>query len=234
MIYLDALTEKTENVSDTDIMLIEDDEDTKKIQIKTLKSVLQQDSDKKIEDVKTATLEECQQLIDVLSQQNTSVMNAYYALARNYEYLNDAFEEMKEKLAEYVENQSQVMLGVPVISSISNTDGQITLQWTDAFNAEGYKIYTKDFDEDGKDLGTYTLRGETLNTTLTHTITDLTEGDYIFVVCAYLQSTSGEKLGAFSLPKEITIEPVSQEPEPEPEPEPEDPSPDVEPEQPEP
>ena len=35
MIYLDALTEKTENVSDTDIMLIEDDEDTKKIQIKT-------------------------------------------------------------------------------------------------------------------------------------------------------------------------------------------------------
>lgn len=229
MIYLDALTEKTENVSDTDIMLIEDDEDTKKIQIKTLKSVLQQDSDKKIEDVKTATLEECQKLIDVLSQQNASVMNVYYALARNYEYLNDAFEEMKEKLAEYVENQSQVMLGVPVISSISNTDGQITLQWTDAFNAEGYKIYTKDFDEDGKDLGTYTLRGETLNTTLTHTITDLTEGDYIFVVCAYLQSTSGEKLGAFSLPKEITIEPVSQEPEPEPEPEPEDPESGTEP-----
>lgn len=229
MIYLDALTEKTENVSDTDIMLIEDDEDTKKIQIKTLKSVLQQDSDKKIEDVKTATLEECQKLIDVLSQQNASVMNAYYALARNYEYLNDAFEEMKEKLAEYVENQSQVMLGVPVISSISNADGRITLQWTDAFNAEGYRIYTKDFDEDGKDLGTYTLRGETLNTTLTHTITDLTEGNYIFVVCAYLQSTSGEKLGAFSLPKEITIEPVSQEPEPEPEPEPEDPESGTEP-----
>ena len=69
MIYLGDLQEKTNDILDTDIMLIEDEEDTKIVKISTLKTTLQQDSDKKIEDVKKSTLEECQKLIDTLSQQ---------------------------------------------------------------------------------------------------------------------------------------------------------------------
>lgn len=205
MIYLGDLQEKTNDILDTDIMLIEDEEDTKIVKISTLKTTLQQDSDKKIEDVKNSTLEECQKLIDTLSQQNTSVANAYYALARNYEYLNSAFEEMKEKLAEFVENQSQVMLGVPGDLEATSGTGSITLKWTSAMNAEGYKIYSKDYDEDGKDLGTYTLRGETTNPTLTCTITELEPGDYEFVVASCMTTTSGEKIGAFSIPVKATF-----------------------------
>ena len=98
MLSIEQLEEKTDAVKDTDLMIIEDADDTKKIVMSHLLEYLQQNSDKKIEDVKAAIVEICNQEIAKITENYKNVANAYYDLARNYKYLNSAFEEMKEKM----------------------------------------------------------------------------------------------------------------------------------------
>ena len=98
MLSIEQLEEKTDAVKDTDLMIIEDADDTKKIVMSHLLEYLQQNSDKKIEDVKAAIIEICNQEIAKITEGYKNVSNAYYNLARNYKYLNSAFEEMKEKM----------------------------------------------------------------------------------------------------------------------------------------
>ena len=52
MLSIEQLEAKTDAVKDTDLMIIEDADDTKKIVMSHLLEYLQQNSDKKIEDVK--------------------------------------------------------------------------------------------------------------------------------------------------------------------------------------
>ena len=98
MLSIEQLEAKTDAVKDTDLMIIEDADDTKKIVMSHLLEYLQQNSDKKIEDVKAAIIEICNQEIAKITEGYKNVANAYYDLARNYKYLNSAFEEMKEKM----------------------------------------------------------------------------------------------------------------------------------------
>lgn len=98
MLSIEQLEAKTDAVKDTDLMIIEDADDTKKIVMSHLLEYLQQNSDKKIEDVKAAIIEICNQEIAKITERYKNVSNAYYDLARNYKYLNSAFEEMKEKM----------------------------------------------------------------------------------------------------------------------------------------
>lgn len=98
MLSIEQLEAKTDAVKDTDLMIIEDADDTKKIVMSHLLEYLQQNSDKKIEDVKTAIVEICNQEIAKITENYKNVANAYYDLSRNYKYLNSAFEEMKEKM----------------------------------------------------------------------------------------------------------------------------------------
>jgi hypothetical protein len=98
MLSIEQLEAKTDAVKDTDLMIIEDADDTKKIVMSHLLEYLQQNSDKKIEDVKAAIIEICNQEIAKITEGYKNVSNAYYDLARNYKYLNSAFEEMKEKM----------------------------------------------------------------------------------------------------------------------------------------
>lgn len=98
MLSIEQLDAKTDAVLDTDLMIIEDADDTKKITMAHLLEYLQQNSDKKIEDVKTTIIEICNQDIAKITENYKNVANAYYDLARNYKYLNSAFEEMKEKM----------------------------------------------------------------------------------------------------------------------------------------
>lgn len=98
MLSIEQLEAKTDAVKDTDLMIIEDADDTKKIVMSHLLEYLQQNSDKKIEDVKAAIVEICNQEIAKITENYKNVSNAYYDLARNYKYLNSAFEEMKEKM----------------------------------------------------------------------------------------------------------------------------------------
>lgn len=98
MLSIEQLEAKTDAVKDTDLMIIEDADDTKKIVMSHLLEYLQQNSDKKIEDVKAAIVEICNQEIAKITENYKNVANAYYDLARNYKYLNSAFEEMKEKM----------------------------------------------------------------------------------------------------------------------------------------
>lgn len=98
MLSIEQLEAKTDAVKDTDLMIIEDADDTKKIVMSHLLEYLQQNSDKKIEDVKIAIVEICNQEISKITENYKNVANAYYDLARNYKYLNSAFEEMKEKM----------------------------------------------------------------------------------------------------------------------------------------
>lgn len=98
MLSIEQLDAKTDAVLDTDLMIIEDADDTKKITMSHLLEYLQQNSDKKIEDVKNVIIEKCNQDIAKITENYKNVANAYYDLARNYKYLNSAFEEMKEKM----------------------------------------------------------------------------------------------------------------------------------------
>ena len=96
-VKIDALPEKKGKISDSDLMVIEDAEDTKKITVKELRSALAILSDAKIDNIKEAIMG---QVSADMSKQNDDLMkirNAYYALARNYEYLNSSFNELKEK-----------------------------------------------------------------------------------------------------------------------------------------
>ena len=96
-VKIDALPEKKGKISDSDLMVIEDAEDTKKITVKELRSALAILSDAKIDNIKEAIMG---QISTDMSKQNDDLMkirNAYYALARNYEYLNSSFNELKEK-----------------------------------------------------------------------------------------------------------------------------------------
>ena len=96
-VKIDALPEKKGKISDSDLMVIEDAEDTKKITVKELRSALAILSDAKIDNIKEAIMG---QVSTDMSKQNDDLMkirNAYYALARNYEYLNSSFNELKEK-----------------------------------------------------------------------------------------------------------------------------------------
>lgn len=207
MIYIKNLQEKTNEILNSDIMIIEDSEDTKKITIRALKDFLQQNVDKKIEDVKEDIVEQYTELINEVKTQSDVVSEAYYNLARNYMYLNSAFEEMKEKLAEFTENQSQVMLGIPKLLEIVQGNGTIDLKWSIAMNAEGYKVYKKDFDDGGKDFGTYTLLIETSNPTLNCTLTteQLPEGNHTLYIASCMNTSSGEKIGAFSNAIQVTM-----------------------------
>lgn len=98
MLSIEQLDAKTDDIKDTDLMIIEDDDDTKKISMLHLMEYLQQNSDKKIEDVKSVIIEKCNEDIAKITENYKNVANAYYDLARNYKYLNSAFEEMKEKM----------------------------------------------------------------------------------------------------------------------------------------
>ena len=59
MLSIEQLDAKTDDIKDTDLMIIEDDDDTKKISMLHLMEYLQQNSDKKIEDVKNVIIEKC-------------------------------------------------------------------------------------------------------------------------------------------------------------------------------
>lgn len=98
MLSIEQLDAKTDDIKDTDLMIIEDIDDTKKITMSYLLEYLQQNSDKKIEDVKNVIIEKCNEDISKITENYKNVANAYYDLARNYKYLNSAFEEMKEKM----------------------------------------------------------------------------------------------------------------------------------------
>lgn len=98
MLFIDQLELKSNDIQDTDLMIIEDIDDTKKITMSKLMEYLQQNSDKKIEDVKAVIIEKCNEDISKITENYKNVANAYYDLARNYKYLNSAFEEMKEKM----------------------------------------------------------------------------------------------------------------------------------------
>ena len=98
MLSIEQLDAKTDDIKDTDLMIIEDIDDTKKITMSYLLEYLQQNSDKKIEDVKNVIIEKCNEDISKITENYKNVANAYYDLARNYRYLNSAFEEMKEKM----------------------------------------------------------------------------------------------------------------------------------------
>lgn len=98
MLSIEQLDAKIDDIKDTDLMIIEDDDDTKKISMSHLMEYLQQNSDKKIEDVKSVIVEKCNEDIAKITENYKNVANAYYDLARNYKYLNSAFEEMKEKM----------------------------------------------------------------------------------------------------------------------------------------
>ena len=96
-VKIDVLPEKKGKISDSDLIVIEDAEDTKKITVKELRSALAILSDDKIDNIKEAIM---RQVSTDMSKQNDDLMkirNAYYALARNYEYLNSSFNELKEK-----------------------------------------------------------------------------------------------------------------------------------------
>ena len=96
-VKIDVLPEKKGKISDSDLIVIEDAEDTKKITVKELRSALAILSDDKIDNIKEAIM---RQVSADMSKQNDDlrkIRNAYYALARNYEYLNSSFNELKEK-----------------------------------------------------------------------------------------------------------------------------------------
>jgi len=100
MLSISQLTEKIDDIKDSDVMLIEDADDTKSITLDRLSEYLQKNSDKKIEDVKDTIISECKKEINDISTKYQNVAEAYYNLARNYQYLNSAFEAMKEKMLE--------------------------------------------------------------------------------------------------------------------------------------
>lgn len=204
MIYIGNLPKKIDSIDDNDIMIIEDSEDTKSVSISDLKKTIMYSSDQKIEAVKESITKEYTKSNEILKNDYNKVSNAYYALARNYEYLNTAFEELKEKFTEYITKTAQVMVGVPTIISCESTNNEVTLKWDVTLNAEGFKIYRKDIDDDG-DLEL--IASIESPATLTYTQTELEPNKtYIYYVAAYVNTTSGEQIGALSLESRITIE----------------------------
>lgn len=105
--YLEALEEKIDDIKDTDIMIIEDKEDTKKITIENLKKVINQETDRTIILVKEEIQNNLQLENEKLKKELDSVSNAYYGLVRNYEFLNSAYEELKELLNDYISKTVQ-------------------------------------------------------------------------------------------------------------------------------
>ena len=102
MMYIESLEEKTNEISDTDIMVIEDKDDTKKVSIGNLKKAINQNIDETIIIVKEEIQNDFKNENEKLREQLESVSSAYYGLVRNYEFLNSAYEELKEMFNDYI------------------------------------------------------------------------------------------------------------------------------------
>ena len=79
MLSIEQLDAKTDDIKDTDLMIIEDDDDTKKISMLHLMEYLQQNSDKKIEDVKSVIIDKCNEDIAKITENyknKTELINA--------------------------------------------------------------------------------------------------------------------------------------------------------------
>ena len=99
-IKINALPAKTDRVSDNDLLVIEDSQDTKKITVKEARSALAVMSDEKLEIIKEDINNHVNEQISEQKGDVVNLRNSYYSLARNYEYLNSSFNDVKEKLYE--------------------------------------------------------------------------------------------------------------------------------------
>lgn len=153
MLFIESLDEKIE-IKDDDIMIIEDDEDTKKITIGNLKKAITVSSDRKIELVKESIMNDLSISDQAIKDKVDAVSSAYYGLVRNYEFLNSAYEELKEMFADYINrvnenNTHNTILEVPIITDISSNNGSITLIWSGVQNVTGYTVVQSTTDTNG-------------------------------------------------------------------------------------
>lgn len=226
MLFIESLEEKIE-IKDTDIMIIEDDEDTKKVTVGNLKKAITVSSDKKIESVKESIINDLSVSDQVIKDKLDAVSSAYYGLVRNYEFLNSAYEELKEMFTDYInkvnENNtsSNNISKVPIINDISTSNGSITLIWTGIQNVDGYTIVQSTTDENGNlqsaniedfEISETQLETGTSNTVVMRnsmsefkiTINNLDVGTkYVYNIIAYTYDDNNERIEKQSTEKEI-------------------------------
>lgn len=150
MQYIGSLEEKKDNINDSDIMIIEDVEDTKKITIENLKKIITFNMDQKLENVKSTILEENKSIVNSVKDKVNATAEAYYALVRNYEFLNSAYEELKEMFHDYIskisdqkESNSSVNT-TPVINTLTTKNNTVVINFTPNKDADGFYIYQND------------------------------------------------------------------------------------------
>lgn len=117
-IKINALPAKTDRVSDNDLLVIEDSQDTKKITVKEARSALAVMSDEKLEIIKEDINNHVNEQISEHKGDVVNLRNSYYSLARNYEYLNSSFNDVKEKLYELM-NKTNLQPTDPNTPSLS-------------------------------------------------------------------------------------------------------------------
>lgn len=228
MMYIEGLEEKLDEIKDSDIMVIEDSEDTKKITVGNLKKAITVSSDKKIESVKETIIKEVSDSDQVITQKVKTVENAYYALVRNYEFLNSAYEELKEMFYDYINRVKETVAetiitrkSVPVITDISTSDSSVTLVWEPVPEADGYIVAQTYVDEQGEtqtdiiedtkisNMSTATALSNIVTATFVATemkivISDLEVGkQYTFIIIAYKYDEDGNRIDTYSTEKEI-------------------------------
>lgn len=227
--FINALEEKMDDIRDDDILIIEDSEDTKKITVGNFKKAITFSSDRKIESVKESIVNELSVSDQMIKDKVDSTANAYYSLVRNYEFLNSAYEELKEMFHDYINktnnqtgsNTTNPVQEVPVITDISSIDGSITLIWRTVSEADGYIILQTIENEDGS-LSTSTVdefeipiisieTGSNNNITskvfaqeMKIKINDLeVDKHYTFTVVSYKFDENGNRNDKYSAEKEI-------------------------------
>ena len=226
MLFIESLEEKIE-IKDTDIMIIEDDEDTKKVTVGNLKKAITVSSDKKIESVKESIINDLSVSDQAIKDKLDAVSSIYYGLVRNYEFLNSAYEELKEMFTDYInkvnENNtsSNNISKVPIINDISTSNGSITLIWTGIQNVDGYIVVQSTTDENGNlqsaniedfEISETQLETGTSNTVVMRNsmsefkiiINNLDVGTkYVYNIIAYTYDDNNERIEKQSTEKEI-------------------------------
>lgn len=228
--FIEELEEKIDEIKDSDIMIIEDSEDTKKVTIEKLKDMLQVNSDKKIEMVKDTIIKDLTKTDNTIKEKVNSTTEAYYSLVRNYEFLNSAYEELKEMFHDYISKigntgvtEKTETSSYPTIKSFNYVDGKLHILWKGVENANGYEIIQKEKQDDGT-ISTNTIENfeipatvipGTNNTVICRyassemeiSIGDLEIGKtYNFTIVANIINDDGEEEKKYSADKWFTIE----------------------------
>ena len=200
MRLIEEMAEKLTSISDDDLMIIEDDEDTKKIKMSILREYMAIRMDNKLETVKDSIKKDTDSTISPLIKRIVALENAYYNLARNYEYLNSTNKELKEKLHELITSTSQVMVGVPRIINVTRKDNIITLNRTLATKATVYNIYIAEKNEDDI-ISNKLIKTIEYSSVLSKSI-DLSDNAYSIpinlLICGFINTIDGIKNGALS------------------------------------